>query len=390
MSKRRWAGYGMAGVTGLAVVVAAVALTQKASRRAGTSPPVTIDTQAPLSRIAQQLRGGDAEALAVLYQRVMTRPEGEPKGLGDAEGKDWVAALAGMRTGFPRFSAYGRASALAAAARILDKFTVEPAPACWSEVLPPSHDLFTAGLADSAMNVRAAAVNEIARLWIYTPGRPLLPIEESSLGDWKEGFHAPVVRCLADPQPAMRAAAVACLAAIPVDDLAAPAAAYVSDPDPDVRRQVLVSFAARRSLLGDETILARLGDRDPRVPPLAGQVLKARGLTEDQIGLGGLIVHSKPELRESVIPMLASRTDIDPVVWLVHLSRDAVDSVRIKAAEALAEHGSSEARKRLAEMAVSDPSPAVKTMAGKLVAPGEQTASLPPLPGSASLTPKAN
>jgi hypothetical protein len=48
-------------------------------------------------------------------------------------------------------------------------------------------------------------------------------------------------------------------------------------------------------------------------------------------------------------------------------------------------------QRRLAEMAQSDASEAVRQAARKLVpAIDETTASLPPLPGSASLNPKAN
>jgi hypothetical protein len=65
--------------------------------------------------------------------------------------------------------------------------------------------------------------------------------------------------------------------------------------------------------------------------------------------------------------------------------------VRISVVEALAAHKTPAVRRRLAEMARSDQSDAVRKAAGK-VAPSAQetTASLPPLPGSPSLNPKAN
>jgi hypothetical protein len=390
MAERRRTIHWIIGLSGLAVLVAAVALTHHAKRRASKSTPVAIDAKAPLSQIAQQLQTGDAKALGALYQRVMTRPDDKPKALSEAEAGEWVNALTSLRMGFPKLTPYGRAAAMAATTRILEKFAVDPAPGQWVNTLPPTHDLLTAGLADSALNVRVAALTEVAKLWSYEPGRTMMPVEEQVLADWKESFNAPVVRRLADPQPVLRATAVACLGALPLDSAAAPAAAYLADPDPIVRGQVLASFANRRMLLPDETILARMSDPDPRIPPLVQQVLTARGLTQEQIGLGGLIAHPKPEMRESVIPLLANRTDIDPVTWLVYLSRDEVESVRMKAAEALASRESLDARQRLAEMAVGDPSPSVKKLAGSLIAPGETTAALPPLPGSPSLTPKAN
>ena len=86
-----------------------------------------------------------------------------------------------------------------------------------------------------------------------------------------------------------------------------------------------------------------------------------------------------------MIPLLGKRTDIDPVVWLLQLSHDPVESVRIAAAEAMAERFTPEARQRLSEMAETDPSPAVRQAVNQL-----ETAALPPLPGSTNLNPKAN
>src|SRR5579864_963901 len=392
MVERRRTVRRVIAVACLAVIMAsAVVVTRRGHHRMGSAPKVAIDARLPLSLIAKELEKGNAEALAALYQRVMPRSEGVERAPSDSEADEWLSTLTGLRIGFSKFSAYGRASALAVTARIFDKFAIEPTPARWIEALPPTHDLFCAGLGDpAALNVRVEALNDVSRLWLWSPGRDMMPVEEKVLAEWKEGFHAPVVSRLADPQPTLRAAAVACLAALPIASAAAPAAAYVADPDAVVRGQTLVSFASRRSILSDESILRCLSDSDMRVPPLAEQVLKARGLTPEQIGLGALIVHPKTELRESVIPMLATRTDIDPVVWLLQLSRDPEESVRLKAAEALAARNSPEARRRLTEMALSDTSAAVKKMAGNLAVPGSETASLPPLPGSPSLTPKAN
>lgn len=387
--RRGRSGYLAIGLLGLVVVVAGVVFTRQ-SQHAAKEREAAIDEKSPAGMVAKAVAAGDAKALAVLYERVMKRYEQTPAALNDAEGSQWVETLNALRTGYPKFSAYGKASTLPIATRILGRFSIEPAPQSWIKALPPVHDILTAGLADSALNVRLASLGEVAQLWMWLPGRSIMPVEEGVLANWKEAFRAPVVARLAEPQPILRAAAVACLAALPIDSAAAPAAAYLADPDPDVRRQVLVAFAARRNLLTDEAILQHLGDHDPRIPPVVEQVLIARGLSKEQIGLGGLIVHNKPELRESVIPLVANRTDIDPVIWLVRLSHDEVDTVRLKAVAALASHNSREARRRLAEMAIGDPSAEVKKAASQIIVAGEETASLPPLPGSTSLTPKAN
>ncbi|MBV8268028.1 MAG: HEAT repeat domain-containing protein [Planctomycetaceae bacterium] len=146
-----------------------------------------------------------------------------------------------------------------------------------------------------------------------------------------------------------------------------------------------MSFAGRRDLLTEDALLKRLYDQEPAIRESAEIVLTTRGLTADQIGLGKQIFSPKPELRAAVIPLLGQRTDIDPMVWLLQLSHDPVESVRIAAAEAMAERFTPEARQRLTEMAETDPSPAVRQAANQL-----KTAALPPLPGSTSLNPKAN
>jgi hypothetical protein len=380
---------------GLGVAVAVVAAVgfffmRGHSRRASQTAAV-VDAMTPLPEIANRLAKGETRALAAVYQRVMARQEGIARGLSESEGDEWVEVLKAMRAGYPHFGAFARASALMVTGRVVEKFGIEPAPSRWVEILPTSHDLFSAALAsDEPENVRIAAMGEISRLWIWFPGRSLTPIEETALTEWKEAFHGPVVQQLAASQPVVRAAAVVCLSELPIDDASAPAIAYLNDPDPDVRRQVIAAFADRPSVLTNEMILRHLGDSDHRIPAMVEQVLKGRGLNEDQIGLGGMIVHAKPEVRESVIPLVKDRTDIDPVTWLVYLSRDKVESVRMKAIEALSARNTPEAQQRLAEMAINDPSPAVKKLACRFIAPAEETASLPPLPGSPSLTPKAN
>jgi hypothetical protein len=380
----------VAGFLGLAGVVAVVAWMVATGWRPGARVREAIDLRSPLAAIAAHLRQGDAQALAILVQRVTPRPDQPPSALKDEEVLPWLNVLNALRDGYLRFSPYGRASALEAGCRILDKFAVEPAPRTWDKALRPMHDLLTAGLADSALNVRMTALEQMRRLWDWVPGCTPDPAQENDLAGWKQALHLPVVRRLADPEPTLRAAAVACLAALPIDRLAAPGAAYHEDPSAIVRAQVLSTYAQRRNLLSDEAVLARISDRDPRIPIIARQVLKARGLTQDQIDLGALIMHPKPELRASVIPLLTQRSDIDPVVWLLQLSRDPVESVRLKAIPALAEQPSSAAKLRLEEMAVQDSSPTVRKAASQAAFQGDETAALPPLPGSPSLTPKAN
>ena len=248
-----------------------------------------------------------------------------------------------------------------------------------------------ASLGDSEPILRAAALDEIRRLWVWLPGRSLTPVEESSLVRWKEKIYYPVIRCLGQRNARTLVAAVKCLGALPIDKAASPALAYIDNPNSEVRKQTILSFASRNLLLTDDLLFQRLFDDDPTIREAVVSVLKLRGLSQEQISMGGLIFSPRPQQRVSVIPLLKDRSDLDPAIWLIHLSRDPEEMVRIGAVEAMASSRSQSVRKRLEEMARSDDSEAVRKAAGKIAPPvREKTAGLPPLPGSAGRNPKAN
>jgi hypothetical protein len=221
--------------------------------------------------------------------------------------------------------------AVTLACRILDRLGVEPAPSRWIEALPTLHDVLSAGLADSDPGARVATLGEVSRLWGWLPGRSLTPAEENSLADWKDGLYPPLLRCLGQTDAATLAAAVACIGAIPLDGAASAALPYHENKHAEVRRQALVSFARRNTLLTDDMLLKHLHDPDPTIKETAGLILKTRGLTQEQLSLGGLIFSPKPQQRISIIPLVKDRDDLDPVVWLLQLSHDPEEMVRISA-----------------------------------------------------------
>ena len=361
--------------------------------RSGPSGGAKFDEKSPLAVVNEGLRNSDPIALSVIQKRVTPKPDEPPVALSDGEASEWLQTLSALRAGFLKYNAPARAMAVNAACRILDKFAVEPAPAQWIKAIGPLHDLLSASLTDSDPNPRYVALAEIGRFWVWIPGRTLMPVEEQALAEWKGKFLPLVVRCLAYRDDARtRMAAVACLGVLPIDSAAASAIPYLeNDPSPEVRKQTLVSFAHRDLLLTDDMLLKRLHDQDPSIRETASLVLKTRGLSQEQISLGGLIFSPKPGQRVSVIPLLKNRTDLDPVLWLIQLSHDPVESVRISSIEALANYKTPAVQRRLAEMARSDRSEAVRKEASKFVPSAEETtASLPPLPGSSSLNPKAN
>lgn len=395
MPERRQTGVWIAGVLGLGVVagLAIGGYRMMGSRKPAARPVAAkLDASTPLSVLTPALRDGDGKALTALYERVSA----DKPGISEEETPKWLEVLAALRSSYRKYEPYGRATALNSATKILNQYSVsvEGAPASWPKVLQPVHDILASGLADADLNVRVSALTEVGRLWGWLPGRAPTPAESDYLADWKFGLHTPVVRALGDKAPKVRLAAIACLGTLPINSLAAPAIPYLEDMSEgagEVRRQVMISFAARRELLTDEALLKRLYDAEPGIPATAEAILKTRSLTDEQISLGKMVYHPKPALRASVIPLLRDRTDIDPVVWFLLLTRDSEPSVRASAVEALSSRLSPEVRERLAEMASSDQSPQVRQAASKIVPPAaEKTAALPPLPGSPSLAPKAN
>jgi HEAT repeat protein len=401
MPERRPASRRVAGILVGAVLITAIGLGVKFgfygaprpnSDPTGSGGAAAINDKSPLALLNEGVRTGDPHALTFVFQRVAQAPAGPGQALGEQEAATLIDTLSSLRAGFPRQGAPGRATTITIACRILDRFAVEPAPSQWALALKPVHDLMTASLADTEQMPRYQALVEFSRLWVWMPGRSLSPFEEQTLGDWKAAIHMPVVRCLGATDPATRMAAIACLGSLPIDSAAAAAVAYVDDPtSADVRKQTLSSFSQRSALLTDEMLFKRMHDSDAGNREMASLILKTRGLSREQIGLGGLIYSPRPEQRVSVIPLLKNRTDVDPVIWLIQLSRDPVETVRMTSIEALAKHKSPSVQRRLAEMARTDNSEAVRQAAGKIVsAAGETTAALPPLPGSSSLNPRAN
>lgn len=408
MPKRRRAGLWIAGVLAVTATGAGlfwatstrskspttVATTgETASASASTSAAGELTESSGLAEISAGLQNGDSKALLAL-QAKLTRADDEPREAIDGDEADvWLQTLVSLRSGFLKYAPPARVLAATLAVEILDNYGVDPAPSNWTEALKPLHDIYAAAFADADGNVRCAALEQSRRFWAWMPGRSMTPAEEDSLAEWKEAIHRPVVRCLASQDNFTRIAAIYSLGYLPIDAAAEPAIAYLEDSAPAVRRQVLISFTSRPALLSVDMLLSRLHDSDEAIRDAASAALKVRGLSQELIGLGGLMTSPRPDQRASVIALIKDRDDIDPVVWLLQLSRDDDESVRLHAIEALAQRDEQTAaiKRRIVEMAQSDASPQVREAAVKLMpSPEETTASLPPLPGSSLLNPKAN
>jgi hypothetical protein len=341
--------------------------------------------------LVARIRTGDDKALtAVAGQLVMDDTSRHAAAAEvEAETADLVALAAALRDGYSHFNATARSQNVEALRLILDRLAREGVGRSWSGVLQPAHEIMTAALTDSHVQARVSALDQLRKLWSWAPGCSMTPAEEQTVGGWKQTCYDQASRRLSDPEPVARASAAGCIGSLPIDDLARPAVACLRDPELGVRYQALVALASRPNVLGEEAILPLLHDSVPDLAKLAEKILAGRGLDADLIAVSRMVTAPKPEMRASAIPVLMKRPDIDPVVWLLRLTEDTDAAVRLKAVEALAGHVTPEVRQRLRELVAADDSPAVRAAAEK-IAPIDKTAALPPLPGSASLNPRAN
>lgn len=393
MPRARWtilSGKGLAVVAGLGFSLAGCdsAERQTASKAVPvTAPGAKAGAAAPAALHAPSfanLERGEAAGAEAFFAAVRSKDEDLTRAL-PAEQLAWLTAA---RAGFEKLDPVHRAQVVSAVSAAVVRMSVEPAPEGWGEALGPAAEIYTLAMGDASPAVRVGAAEAVGHLWVWQPAVALAADQERALGAWKERLYTPLASLLKDAEPAVRLTAVKALGNLPIDEKAAPAVALIGDPHTAVRLQVLNSFAARRDVLSEEDILPRLFDPEPTIVTASLAILKARGLADDLIALGQKIYHPEASQRLGAIADLSDRTDIDPVVWLLRLSFDRDEAVRVAAVKALAERTSPEAFKRVSEMAREDPSETVRQSAAELLP--RMTAALPPLPGTRIPSPTAN
>jgi len=391
-------GLGIGGAAGLgiaALLAIWMAPTAERGHMAGTASELTPDatteraSEAAVSGFegrAARLAEAEPEALAEAETELSWQTEedaasgspSEPPPMSAEMADAWLADLAGLIAGFERFGPRDRARVVQVIGRGLDRLEVEPTPDRWVEALGPSSELLLKAMADASPAVRAEAASLIGRLWDWKPAVTTWLDQERAIAQWKQDLHPPLVRLLEDDEPGVRLAAVIAMGTLPFDQMAAPAIELADDPVPAIRIQVLNSFAHRPDLLTEEAIFPRLDDPETAVTLAASLVLRARGLSDEQVGLAKQLYSPRAELRAALIPIIQKREDLDSSIWLLRLTKDRDPSIRAKALEALAKLESSDALRRVAEMAESDPSADVRASAERIRS--EILASLPPLP----------
>jgi hypothetical protein len=169
--------------------------------------------------------------------------------------------------------------------------------------------------------------------------------------------------CLEDADGEVRARAVP-LTFYPGMGLQKQLLPLLRDPEPEVRRLALLALGPAPDAITTDELLHWLHDPDPDVRRACEKALNEdRKLSKTHIRLGRLLTHPEPRVRLEVLDHLPRSRDLDPGVWLRHLSHDAMPSVRAAAIRAAAtDFAGVDLRDRLEQMR-QDPSPTVGQLA---------------------------
>jgi HEAT repeat protein len=168
--------------------------------------------------------------------------------------------------------------------------------------------------------------------------------------------------CLGDEVPANRAHAVR-LAARPQIALLEAVVPLLSDPVPEVRREAMLAVGPAQTAMSTDNLVRWLHDADAEVRTLCEKALRSRGLGDEHVKLGRLLTDSRPGVRLQVLSLLRQANDLEPGIWLRHLSHDSAPAVRAGAVRAAAEQAIGTLADRLEQMAQNDACPTVRQLA---------------------------
>ena len=182
-------------------------------------------------------------------------------------------------------------------------------------------------------------------------------------GQWADVCRAMAERGMKDEREAARVRAVQVVLREPMRqdrELLEQAVPLLNDPEPTVRRAVVVALAGAKDVVREETLAPLLHDEDQQVQYLCEMALRKRGLTDDDIKLARLISDKDPAMRMRVLRLLDQMPDLNLREWLRQLSNDPTPAVRAAATRAIGENTQVDLTERLREMAERDPSATVR------------------------------
>jgi len=263
---------------------------------------------------------------------------------------------------------------------------------CWPALLSPSKHILGSAMSDDSTDVTLSAIQFARACWEWAPPDVVEPAKRKTMGTWKAELHNRCMELTRSREERVRAAAGVAVVTVPIDSAASRGLVLLRDPSPAVRRTMLLALSERPELLSSEDVVGFLRDQSPAVRASADIVLASRGLTPEQIALAKRATDPSPLVRAQAPRHIIESTAVDRVVWLTHLSRDIIASVRSEAARALAVVGDDDCTARLSEMADADPDQTVRKLARDLLRDGTTSARANPDPETLpTLTsPKAN
>jgi hypothetical protein len=254
-----------------------------------------------------------------------------------------------LANAFPRLSGFGKRSALELEAGLVPHSRLDPPAA---EVLRAATQMVAAAtrVADREVRVRAL---ELACL--------LLTHAQSA--ENLDACRELTRSCLQDDEPENRLRGIK-LAARPELKLLEFVTPLLSDPEPRVRKAALQALGPAHDTVRDDELLRLLHDPDAEVRRLCEATLRGwRGLSEEHVQRGRLLTDTNPAVRLQVLDGLCQSADLEPGVWLRHLSHDPEPAVRAAAVRAAAEQTVVDLTDRIEQMARDDPSDTIRQMA---------------------------
>ncbi len=261
-----------------------------------------------------------------------------------------LRTMEAVRDRFAGLSSAGKNSVLHFAAAFASRDDDGALPANLARVFG---DLMAAGEPDDQL--RPAALSLAGAL-----------VERAPAGQWQSICRGLALKGLADARGATRVAAIQLVLREPLrkdGELLNRIVPFLRDGEASVRRLALVALGTNTDVVREEDILPLLHDADPEIQHLCEVVLRSRGLSDAHVRLARLISDASPAVRLQVIPLLRQAADLDVDVWLRRLTLDPAPAVRAAAARIASHDPSDDLRRRLDEMAQTDPSPTVREIA---------------------------
>ena len=382
MHRRASRFWGLVAWGGLSLLLSAVALTgyagyhwvTRSSAMRGGSAGSTLGTESnavlsaedveQVEQLVRSMMNADAASEASLHLR--HHLEGLVLQQSPLASLTMVLTLEQLAPRFGSLDSAQRQFSLSLLADIL-AWHGQNATGSWAGLLAPAKSILGAALDDSVPDVTLGALEILRDAWPWVPPGAKTPPERKTLGIWKAELQERSVQLLDCRDSKIRGAAAATVALGPLESAAQKAIALRHDGSPYVRRNLLLALSDSPVCMPSEDILPFLNDRDLDVRTTAELVLSCRGVEREEIILARRATNPSALVRAQTARYVLESSGVDRTVWLGHLSRDEASEVRAEAARAMAVMSDNECRSRLAEMAETDPEPAVRQLAGQLV-----------------------